>query len=217
MLRDVRRALAIASMLGGLAACEGPAKPPATPQKGPGPLILAPRLDAGATRTAPMEVSPIDPGAQQFLHEHANEPMVSLEPGGLPAVTLEALGATARGEAKGMEAEGEPRGAKLAAGRRARLPLPLEAGDCVTVIAHGGLGVMEVDAFIVALRSPDVPADFQVLAEDTRTGPLAIIGGQRGCFLAADERAQHAEVWVQARKGSGPVVVGIYRAKGPGR
>jgi len=166
-------------------------------------------------RIAPIEVAPIDPQAKIFLATHVAEPTVLLAPGSLPPVTLVALDATARGEAKGMDAVGDPLGAKLAPGQRARLPLPMGRGDCITVIAHGGLGVMEIDAFIVTVPSAADPKDFQILAEDTRTGPLALVGGQRGCYLSNDTRGEHAEIWVQARKGAGPVVVGIYRAKGP--
>jgi hypothetical protein len=41
------------------------------------------------------------------------------------------------------------------------------------------------------------------------------VGGQRGCFVVLGESIPAAEVWVQAREGSGSVVVGVYRAPRP--
>ncbi len=200
-----------------LCACSGTTRRTPTPRPRPAPVVLSPRDDYDAARAVPLEVAPVDPKAEEVLRAHLKDPVVDLVIGKAPAVTLSALEATARGEAKGAEPDGEPRVVELREGQRATMPLPLVEGDCVTVIVHGGLGVMEVDAFLVAPGASDasVSSALTVLTQDTRTGPLAILGGQRGCFLASP-RQSGVELWVQARRGAGPVVVGVYRVPRPG-
>lgn len=117
------------------------------------------------------------------------------------SLTLRALETTARFEAKDQAPLSEPRGASLATGERAEIEL--EPG-CYTVIAHGGLGVLETDAFLVN-GSQDQPV---VLGGDNKSGPVSVVGGEGGCVQVAGP-APRAVVLV--RKGAGRVVVRIFQ------
>ena len=59
----------------------------------------------------------------------------------------------------------------------------LAPGECLTVVAHGGLGVREVDAFILLGSAPDG----DILAQDGSGGPVAVVGGQAGCGALQDQ------------------------------
>ncbi len=152
----------------------------------------------------------IDPEAEETLRRNLSREPVPLAETSAPKVTRIALEHTARSEARGLEAE-PVRTAVVPEGGRGSAALPLETGDCVTVIAHGGIGVSEVDVFVVD-RTGD---RLMLLGQDARNGPLGIVGGQRGCLVHLGPPLPHAEVWVQARVGTGPVVVGVYRALKP--
>lgn len=210
MLRARRGELAFVGLCVLASACEPKSQAP--PKRVlPPPVKLEPLAPLDAPRAVPIDVAPVDPGAEKFLRENLDKATIPLADGEPPKVTSLALDASARGEARALVRDGGPRVATLAEGQRATLPLPLSSGDCVTIIAHGGLGVMEVDAFLV------IPGEgaFAVIAQDARTGPLAIVGGQGGCVLRLGADAPTAVVWVQARRGAGPVVVGVYRAQRP--
>jgi len=161
---------------------------------------------------APLSVAPkepvrIDPEAESTLRKNVGESTVPLDGAEPPKVTAMALENTARSDARGMTKEAV-RTATLVEGHRGVMPLALQTSDCVTVIAHGGIGVAEVDVFLVDPKG----GEFRILAQDDRSGPLGIVGGQRGCFVVLGEPIPAAELWVQARQGSGSVVVGVYRA-----
>lgn len=190
-------------------AADAPSRPDlgGAPKSPARPVVLEP---TEPPLPPPKEIVHIDPEAEATLKQNIEQPTKLLEPGTPPKVTALALEHTALSEARSLAKESVVV-ATLEEGRRAILPLPLAAADCVTVIAHGGLGVAEVDVFLVA---PE-PRPFRMLAQDVRTGQLGIIGGQRGCFVALGEPLPAAELWVQVRSGSGPVVVGVYRAPRP--
>jgi hypothetical protein len=178
-----------------------------TPAAPPRAVILEPPEPAPP---APKEMLRIDPEAESTLRQNLDAPTRQLEGSTPPKVTRLALDHTARSEARGLTEEAI-RTATLEEGRRAVLPMPLAPADCVTVIAHGGLGVAEVDVFLVDPKT----SGLKVLAQDVRNGQLAIVGGQRGCFVLLGEPMPQAELWVQVRSGAGPVVVGVYRAAKP--
>ncbi len=180
---------------------------PAAPATAARPVVLSP---PDPLPPAPKEVVRIDPEAETTLRQNAAQPAVPLGEGAPPKVTGLALDHTALSEARGMTRD-VVRTATLEEGRRAAMPLPLESADCLTVIAHGGLGVAEVDVFFVDPSG----SELRIVAQDARSGPLGIVGGQRGCFVLLGERLPGAELWVQARKGAGPVVVGVFRAPKP--
>jgi hypothetical protein len=194
-------ALVTASACGGEHAAPQPAPPLPPPQ----PVVVELRRPQPPV---PLERVVVDPAAEAFLRDHLDasaKPMLEASP---PKVTALALEHTALSEARGLDRDGAPKTADLATGERASMPLPLATGDCVTVLAHGGIGVAEVDTFLVVAE----PGELKVLSQDTRRGPLAILGGQRGCAVHLGAPAPNAELWVQVREGSGPVVVGVYRA-----
>mgnify|MGYP000920355721 CR=1 FL=1 len=185
--------------------------PPVRPDLG-GPAATLPRAivlpPPEPAPPAPKEILRLDPEAEATLRQNLDAPTAQLDLAAPPKVTRLALENTARSEARGLSEEAV-RTATLEEGRRAVLKLPLASADCVTVVAHGGLGVAEVDVFLVD------PSSTRVLAQDVRNGQIAIVGGQRGCFVLLGEPLPSAELWVQVRSGAGPVVVGIYRATKP--
>jgi hypothetical protein len=124
-------------------------------------------------------------------------------------LTTLALLDTARTEARGQSAVGGIRQVQLAEGQRAGFAIDLAEGDCLTLLAHAGLGVREVDLFVVAEAAPEG----QVLAQDLVGGPLAVVGGRGGCWRSPS--ARRAEVVVLARKGAGLVLAAVFRG-GPG-
>jgi len=152
-----------------------------------------------------------DPEARRlFLARAGQPPAAALAPAArLPRVTALALTNTARGEADGMRAEGGVTSAKLAEGERASVPVSIAPGECATFIAQGGLGVVELDAFLTASG-----ASGKVLAEDPSSGPIAVIGGRGACFANTGRAPLAAELHVQARRGGGPVLVQGYRRAG---
>jgi hypothetical protein len=97
--------------------------------------------------------------------------------------------------------------AALREGERAAVPVTMTAGECATFVAHGGLGLVEVDLFLTTGAPPGVT----ILAEDARSGPIAVIGGRRRCFENTTGAPIEAELSVVARKGAGLVVVQEYR------
>lgn len=161
-------------------------------------------------RIVPFEPLPVDPEAVKVLARSFEKPPITTatEP---PELTREALEDTARGEARGLALEGEIRAAQLGEADRVVLPIDLAIGECVTVIAHGGLGVMEVDAFLVRHGSS------RVLAQDARNGPIAVVGGLAGCWPFVEETPTTLDVVVQSRKGEGPVVYAVYASRLPSR
>lgn len=181
------------------------------------PIVIGPAQPTERT-PVPTETAAVDPEAATTLARNANAAAVPLADRDPPKLTAIALASTARSEARGMQAEGGVRHATLEEGHRATQTVALSPGDCVTVVAHGGLGVMEVDAFLLAPADPNTgprdPASRPpILAEDTKNGPIAIIGGQNGCYTFNGSTPIQAELVVQARRGSGPVVAQVFRAQ----
>src|SRR5690606_38606329 len=112
----------------------------------------------------------VDPAAIAALRASARLPALPLSDAVLePGLTTVALLDTTRAEARGMFAEGGIRRVVLQEGQRASVPVALRAGECLTVIVHAGLGVLEVDAFVVAPSAPDG----EILAQEAVGGPLA--------------------------------------------
>lgn len=186
---------------------EGPRPPPrapvrvaGTPERGPSRPPPRPGTTSSAARERPSLPARSDGEANAALTSAIQRRPIAL---GVerPSLTLRALDTTARFEAKDQAPLWEPRGATLATGERAEIEL--EPG-CYTVIAHGGLGVLETDAFLV--NGPqDQPV---VLGGDNKSGPVSVVGGEGGCVQVGGP-APRAEVLV--RKGAGRVVVRIFQ------
>jgi hypothetical protein len=150
----------------------------------------------------------IDPEGERMLRERYDAPARALGTGEAPELTRLAVEDTARAEARGLELLGEVNHVELAEGERAELPFELVQGSCATVIAHGGLGLREVDAFLI-----DAAPTLEVRAADGRKGPASVVGGQRGCFVWTEREPKQLRAVVQARRGAGTVVFAVYIAR----
>jgi predicted nucleic acid-binding protein len=125
-----------------------------------------------------------------------------------PKITGIALDDTRRGEAPGMKPEGALFTATLAEGQRAAMPVKLPLGECVTFIAQGGLGVIELDLFLTTGQGDSA----RILAEDPASGPIAVIGGRGQCYSAAEhDKVTDATLHAAARRGAGVVLVQEFR------
>jgi hypothetical protein len=176
-----------------------PAPPRAAPStlKAPPPIVVRP-LD-GDRRLA-------DPEARRSFLAEVGSPsaplLLAITP---PRVTELALGNTILGEAAGMTPTSELRWALVSQGGRASMPVSLDPTECVTFVAQGGLGVIELDLFLT-IGQGSAPA---VVAEDVDTGPIAVIGGKAGCYLPPMRAA--AELYVRVRQGAGVVLVRAFK------
>lgn len=188
--------------------CKKPARTAALPTVLP-TEVAAPTADPDLgtrPRIVPFEPLPIDPEGLRVLAANFDKP--SVEPDDrAPALTKEALEDTALGEARGLPLDGEIHAAKLGETERVTLPIEAAPGDCLTVIAHGSLGVMEIDAFVVRRGTS------RALAQDSRNGPIAVVGGIAGCWPFIESPTTKLDVVVQARKGSGRVVYAVYASR----
>ncbi|MEJ7734057.1 MAG: hypothetical protein WKG00_33290 [Polyangiaceae bacterium] len=154
----------------------------------------------------PPEALAVDPdSARQFLAGFGDTPVPLLAIPEAPKVTLLSLQQTADGEAPSMKAD-PVAGGLLVEGQRATAPLAVAAGECVTVIAQGGLGIVELDLFLTAKQESRIA----LLAQDAMPGPIAVIGGKARCF-SAPPGAPAIEVSVRARRGAGVVLTRVYR------
>ena len=149
-----------------------------------------------------------DPEAKNLFLASLSQPAaqlaVALAP---PAVTAMALENTARGEAGGMTADVSVQTAILMEGQRATSSIVIAPGACMTFIAHGGLGVVEVDLFVTTGAGQAL----RVLAEDPTTGPIAVLGGRGACFRSSSPAPLSAELHARVRRGAGIVITRGYR------
>ena len=198
-----------ASLLLASLGCGGAEAAALAPDALPAPVTILPPAPE-PVQAAPGERVVYDPEGRALLLSRYGEPPVELLGADeFDPVRLRALSATQRSEARGLASRG-PRQAEIAEGQRGRWILSIGASECVTVIAHGGLGISEIDAFLI----DPTQASITILGEDSRNGPLAVVGGQRGCVLLPP-RLSTVEVSVVARRGSGPVLVDLYTLREP--
>lgn len=149
-----------------------------------------------------------DPRARQLFEARLSEPGMALGPTlTAPRVTATALENTARGEAPDTQPMGPVSSATLAEGQHADMPVVIGPRECTTFIAQGGLGVIEVDLFL----STGGGSGRQILAEDPRSGPIAVVGGHGRCFQNRKQTSLDAVLHVTVRRGSGVVLVRGYR------
>ncbi len=166
-----------------------------------------------AAAAAPPPISELDPAVEEkadpkalemFRARIAAAPIPLAVTTSPPRVTAAALDDTRRGEAPGMT-KGDIYTAQLAEGQRATLPVKITPGECVTYVAQGGLGLIEVDLFLTVGEGQGA----RVLAEDPSTGPIGVIGGHGRGFTAETPLA--ATLHVTARRGAGLVLVQTFR------
>lgn len=148
--------------------------------------------------------APSPDAARLFRESLAASPVAFAAPVHPHRVLQLGLEGTARGEAVDMKTDGPAQSANLEEGQRARMPVSLQAGDCSTFIAQGGLGVVELDLFLTTGEGDAT----RILAQDTREGPIAVIGGKDGCYVPRASIDGYLDVLL--RKGKGPVLLQRY-------
>ena len=163
-----------------------------------------------APPAAPMDAA--EPEALRFFLDHLAAPAVPPSSGAPPGVAAIALANTALGEAAGLTAQGPPVFARLAPGQRITVPVTLPPGRCATLLAQGGLGVIEIDLFLTTPATGSVPA---FLASEVASGPVAVIGGRRGCMAAPEGAPSALELHAVLRRGEGAVLVQTFARDTP--
>lgn len=162
-----------------------------------------------------VRISTEDPHALESFRASLGKPALSLQRDNGTSLTASAVLDTLRLEARDPASVTTLLSQKLLAGQRAAALLDTTEPTCFTVAAHGGIGVTEVDAFVVS-GSEQEPT---VLGTDTKTGPVAVVGGQAGCRRASSAACgavcvpvtERVRVEVVVRQGKGTVVVGLVR------
>lgn len=133
---------------------------------------------------------------------------------GTPATPVAAAPATpiitavAGDEVKGMTAEGGAFAGSFTEGQTLEQPLTLAPGKCYSVVGVSLPGVQELDVKIVAQPVPQLPP--AVLAQDSQTGPTAVVGGKGNCFKNALPVAVTGKVILTVSKGQGISGAQIY-------
>lgn len=180
---------------------------PAVIGRGPAPSASAsaapPRASADLAPPAPPPEPP-DPDALRFFLDHLAAPAVAPSREAPPGVATIALANTALGEAAGLTPEGPVVFAALSPGQRLTIPVTLPPGRCATYLAQGGLGVIEIDLFLTTPAQGNVPG---FLADEVAAGPIAVIGGRRGCMKAPPGAPSALELHAVLRRGAGNVLV----------
>jgi hypothetical protein len=189
----------------------------------PAPLVIAssPRR-ATASAAAPRSSADLappraptdapEPEALRFFLDHLAAPAVPPSSGAPPGVAAIALANTALGEAKGLTAVGPPVFARLLVGQRLSIPVTLPRGRCATFLAQGGLGVIEIDLFLTTPAEGTVPA---FLASEVASGPVAVIGGRKGCMAAPDGAPSSLVLHAIVRRGEGNVLAQAFARDAP--
>jgi hypothetical protein len=164
---------------------------------------VAPRSSADlAPPAAPTEAP--EPEALRFFLDRLSAPAVPPSSSAPPGVAALALANTALGEATGLTSQGPVAFAVLAPGQRLTIPVSLPPGRCATFLAQGGLGVIEIDLFLTTPVQGKVPG---FLASEVASGPIAVIGGRRGCMAAPAGAPSALELHAVLRRGEGAVLV----------
>lgn len=111
-----------------------------------------------------------------------------------------------------MQLSGPPQSARFKQGEILRVSTTLAPGTCLTVIAVGdGISELDVQIAIVpgGMGGPSgIPP--MVLAMDTKTGPVAIVGGGGQCFKSPLPLAMPIAVGVTATQGQGEATVQLF-------
>lgn len=196
------------------AACREPVVPALSTPPIPAQKSPARQRDTSLRPAVPLEIQSDSLVDLATLRQVLASPPVAESKSDAPYVTSLALAATARGEARGLSPLGPVGHASLAELSYVARDFELSPGDCVMAIAHGGLGVMEVDGFLLltAVVGSEASATPWVLAQDSRGGPIAVVGANSGCYAFTGAAAAAARMVVIARKGAGEVVFGLFKA-----
>jgi hypothetical protein len=169
----------------------------------------APRSSVELAPPAPPPDAP-EPEALRFFLDHLGAPAVAPSSAAPPGVAARALANTALGEAPGAKPDGPIVFAELALGQRLTVPVTLPPGRCATFLAQGGLG--EIDLFLTTPAQGKVPG---FLADEVAPGPVAVIGGRRGCMAAPAGAPSALELHAVLRRGQGAVLVQTFTRDAP--
>jgi hypothetical protein len=190
-------------------------RPPVPPP--PQAAQSARAAEPGRLYTPLFSLTVSDPFAVPLYLEAVRRPATPLGPVDPGSVTALAVVDTQRVEARAAEQPLVLSQATLGEGERARLDLETAGHECFTAIAHGGLGVMELDVFI----SSGEATEPTILARDDKSGPVAVAGGASACptprpgcgpvCVPSSAVPAGLRVDVVVRKGRGPVVLGVAR------
>lgn len=160
----------------------------------PGQYCAPPPAPVPTTTTvATTSTAPATPGSATPMAAAAATPVIT---------------AVAGEEVKGMTAEGGAFAGSFTEGQTLEQPLTLAPGKCYAVVAVSLPGVQELDAKIVAQPLPQLPPT--PLAQDSQTGPTAIVGGKGNCFRNALPVAVTGKVILTVTKGQGISGAQIY-------
>lgn len=208
-------AVVLAALL--LHACERKPQRPATPVPRTERLQTTRYKETASARPVmPVEVPKGDAKSLASLAQALRGAPTPASETDVPQVTSLALDATARGEARGLSKVGSTEHARLEEGGYTSREITLRPGECVTGIAHGSLGVMEVDAFLL-LADLGPNGEPAVLAPDLRGGPIAVFGGAAGCYAFTGTSETRCRYVVVSRKGAGEVVFALFKtSEAPG-
>lgn len=99
-------------------------------------------------------------------------------------------------------------GGSFARGDIVSLPVMLQPGQCLVVLAVGkGVSELELELYAV-LPIPNGPPPM-LLAKDTLTGPIAAIGAGGNCFKTPLPMALPVQLVLRASAGSGPAMLEV--------
>jgi hypothetical protein len=111
-------------------------------------------------------------------------------------------------EARGMAQDGGPFAGQFQEGQVLEQPINIAPGKCYTIIGLG-IGVQELDLQLVATPAPGVPPI--VLAQDSTTGPQAVLGGKaNGCWRNPTPIGGTGKILMKATKGAGIAAAQVY-------
>ena len=211
------------SLLVALAACAalGPgcgAEEATRPQVIAAPAHRASSSSASAAARSSADLAPPpappeapDPDALRFFLDHLVAPAVPPSSAAPSRVAALALASTALGETTGLTSQGPAVFAVLTSGQRLTIPVALPPGRCATFLAQGGLGVIEIDLFLTTPAQGKLPG---FLAAELAPGPVAVIGGRRGCLSAPAGAPSALDLHAVLRRGEGAVLVQVYARDG---
>jgi hypothetical protein len=111
-------------------------------------------------------------------------------------------------EAPGAALVGDLIAGRIAPGQVVEQEFRLEPGRCYTLVAVGGEGVRELDATLERLAP--VRGKSAVLASDTRTGGVAVVGAGDDCLRWGERAAVAGRFVLRVRDGEGVVVSQLY-------
>lgn len=120
-----------------------------------------------------------------------------------PAAAMAAqplLAQLAASETQGMQPDGPAFAGNFQQGQYLEQPIQLQPGKCYAVVGVGVLAVAELDLEIVADQPPAPPV---TIAQDSTTGPQAVVGGRNNCVRNPFPMGGPAKVIMRVTSGSG--------------